>query len=42
MSVGVPVGSREAAPPQLSKEEKAAKGKLAKQLTPKYRTELLV
>ena len=42
MSVGVPVGSRKEPPPQLSKEEKAAKGKLAKQLTPKYRTELLV
>jgi uncharacterized cupin superfamily protein len=42
MSVGVPVGSRKGPPPQLSNEEKAAKGKLAKQLAPKYRTELLV
>jgi mannose-6-phosphate isomerase-like protein (cupin superfamily) len=42
MSVGVQVSSRDAPPPALSKEEKAAKGKLAKQLTPKYRTELLV
>jgi mannose-6-phosphate isomerase-like protein (cupin superfamily) len=42
MSVGVPVSSRDAPPPALSKEEKAAKGKLAKQLAPKYRTELLV
>jgi mannose-6-phosphate isomerase-like protein (cupin superfamily) len=42
MSVGVPVNSRDAPPPALSKEEKAAKGKLAKQLAPKYRTELLV
>jgi NAD(P)-dependent dehydrogenase (short-subunit alcohol dehydrogenase family) len=42
MSVGVPVGSRDAPPPQLSKEDMAAKGKLAKQLAPKYRIELLV
>jgi mannose-6-phosphate isomerase-like protein (cupin superfamily) len=42
MSVGVPVSSRDAPPPAVSKEEKAAKGKLAKQLAPKYRTELLV
>jgi mannose-6-phosphate isomerase-like protein (cupin superfamily) len=42
MSVGVPVSSRDAPPPALSKEEKATKGKLAKQLAPKYRTELLV
>jgi mannose-6-phosphate isomerase-like protein (cupin superfamily) len=42
MSVGVPVSSRDAPPPAVSKEEKAGKGKLAKQLAPKYRTELLV
>jgi mannose-6-phosphate isomerase-like protein (cupin superfamily) len=42
MSVGVPVSSRDAPPPAVSQEEKAAKGKLAKQLAPKYRTELLV
>lgn len=42
MEVGVPVESRNASPPKLSKEEQAAKGELAKELSPKYRTELLV
>ena len=41
MAVSVPVGSRDAPPPKLSKEEQAAKGKLAKELAPKYRTEML-
>ena len=40
MAVGVPVESRDA-PPKLSKEEQAAKGKLAEELAPKYRTEML-
>ena len=40
MAVGVPVESRDA-PPKLSKEEQAAKGKLAEELAPKYRTERL-
>ena len=39
MSVGVPMGSRSAAPPKL---EEAAKGKLAQEeLAPKYRAEML-
>ena len=41
MAVGVPVASRSAPPPDMSKEEKAEKGKLAQALAPKYRTELL-
>ncbi len=41
MAVGVPVESRDAAPPQLDAEEKAAKGKLAQALSPKYRTEMV-
>ncbi len=40
MAVGVPVASRSAPPPQISAEEKAAKGKLIEQLLPKYRTEM--
>ena len=40
-SVGVAVASRDAAPPEMSKEEQAAKGKLAQELAPKYRTEML-
>ena len=42
MAIGVPMDSRDAPPPKLSKDEQAAKGALAKQLSPKYRTELLV
>lgn len=41
MAVGVPVDSRDAPPPKLSKEEQAAKGNLAEELAPKYRTEML-
>jgi quercetin dioxygenase-like cupin family protein len=41
MTVGVAVASRDAAPPAISKEEQAAKGKLAQELAPKYRTEIL-
>ena len=41
MAVGVPVESRDAPPPKLSKDEQAAKGKLAEELAPKYRTEML-
>ena len=41
MAVGVPVQSRQAPPPELSKEEQAAKGKLAEELMPKYRTEMV-
>lgn len=42
MAVGVPVVSRDAKPPKLGKEEQAAKGKLAKELSPRFRTELLI
>ena len=41
MSVGVPVASRDAPPPKMSDEEKAEKGKLAEELAPKYRTQML-
>ena len=41
MAVGVPVESRSSSPPKLSKEEMAEKGKLAQELAPKYRTEML-
>ena len=41
MSVGVPMESRAAAPPKLNAAEMAAKGKLAQELAPRYRTELL-
>lgn len=41
MAVGVPLESRDAPPPKLSKEELAAKAKLAQELAPKYRTEML-
>ncbi len=41
MAVGVPVDSRSSPSPAMSKEEKAEKGKLAKALAPKYRTEML-
>ena len=40
-AVGVSLPSRDAPPPKLSKEEQAEKAELAKQLAPKYRTELL-
>ncbi len=41
MAVGVPIESRSAPLPQLSREEKAEKGKLAEELAPKYRTQML-
>ena len=41
MSVGVPMESRAAPPPKLDSAEMAAKGKLAQELAPKYRTEML-
>ncbi|SFO43371.1 cupin domain-containing protein [Sphingomonas sp. OK281] len=42
MAVGVPVDSRDSSPPKLDKKEQAAKGQLAMELAPKYRTEMLV
>ncbi len=41
MAIGVPVAGRDAPPPHVSKEERVAKGKLAEELAPKYRTEML-
>lgn len=41
MSIGVPVESRSASPPKLDAAEMAAKGKLAQELAPNYRTEML-
>ncbi len=41
MEVGVPIASRDAPPPKLGKEEQAENGRLARQLAPRYRTELL-
>lgn len=41
LAVGVPLESRSAAPPELSPEEQAAKGELAKRLAPRYRTEMV-
>ena len=41
MAVGLPMAARDAEPPQPSREEQAAKGKLAEELAPKYRTEML-
>ena len=40
MAVGFPVDSRTAAPPKVSAEEQAEKGKLLAMLLPKYRTEI--
>lgn len=40
-AVAVPVESRDAPPPKLSKDEQVEKGNLAKELAPKYRTEFL-
>ncbi len=42
MAVGVPLASRDAPPPKPSQDEQAAKGRLAKQLAPRYRTEIAV
>lgn len=41
MAVGVPVESRSAPPPKLDKAQQEEKGELAKELSPKYRTEML-
>ena len=41
MAVGVPLESRDAPPPKISQSEQAAKAKLAQELAPKYRTEML-
>jgi mannose-6-phosphate isomerase-like protein (cupin superfamily) len=41
MAVGIPVESRSGPAPTISKEEQAAKSKLAQELMPKYRTEML-
>ncbi len=40
MAIGVPVESRSSPLPTLSRDEQAAKAKLAEQLAPKYRTEM--
>jgi len=42
MAVGDPVASRDTPPPQLTDAEKAERGKRAKALAAKYRTEFLV
>ena len=41
MAVGDPIASRNAAPPALGPEEKAARMEKAKALSPRFRTELL-
>jgi quercetin dioxygenase-like cupin family protein len=41
MAVGVPMPSRDAPPPQLEKAEMDARGKLAQELAPRYRTEMM-
>jgi mannose-6-phosphate isomerase-like protein (cupin superfamily) len=41
MMVGVPVNSRTAPAPRLSKEEMAEKGKLVQSLLPKFKTEMV-
>ena len=41
MAVATPVASRDSLPPNISRKEQAAKGKLAQELGPKYRTEML-
>ncbi len=41
MAVGDPLASRGAPPPDLSKEEKAERGKKAQTLAAKYRTEFI-
>jgi quercetin dioxygenase-like cupin family protein len=40
-AVGVPLESRDAAPPTLSHQEQQEKANLAQQLAPKYRTEFI-
>ena len=42
MEIGVKVATRTTAPPKLSPDEQAAFLKKAKEITPRYRTELLV
>jgi hypothetical protein len=41
MELGVKVATRTTAPPKLSPDEQAAFLKKAKEITPRYRTELL-
>lgn len=41
MAIGIPLESRTALPPKLTKEEQAEKGKLIEALLPKYRTEMV-
>ena len=41
LAVGVAMPSRDTEPPKLSPEQQAEKGKLAKSLAPKYRTEFV-
>ncbi len=41
MAIGVPLEGRDSPPPRLSTAEQASKGKLAEQLAPKYRSEML-
>lgn len=41
-AVGDPITSRSSPPPALSKEEQAERGRRAKALAPKYRSEILV
>ena len=41
MAIGMPLERRDAPSPEISNEEKAAKGELARKLAPKYRTEML-
>ena len=41
MAVAIPIASRDALPPDVSKEEQAEKGRLAGKLAPKYRSEIL-
>jgi hypothetical protein len=40
-AVGIAVGGRSSPPPELSQEEVAAKRRLAVELSPRYRTEML-
>lgn len=41
LAVGVPVASRTSPPPTLSGEEQEERGKLSKELAPRYRTQML-
>jgi hypothetical protein len=42
MAVGDPVASRVAPPPKLTEEEQEERKRRAKELAPRYRTELLL